>query len=185
MRLFLAIELTPELKRSLTRIVEALRPVGRTVRWVGTEQMHLTLKFLGELPDSALADVCGACEGVAAAAAACELVLDRAGYFGPANRVRVIWGGSSQTPAALSETARRCDDAFEALGVAAEQRPFAAHITLGRVKLDDSRGKLSSAVDAIKVIPARQPVTEMTLFESRLGPRGPQYTVVGRYGFRG
>lgn len=183
MRLFLAIELAPELKRSLTRIVEALRPVGRSVRWVGTDQMHLTLKFLGEMPDAAVADVRGACERVAAAATACELVLDRAGYFGPANRVRVIWGGSLQTPAELSATARRCDEAFEPLGVAAEGRPFATHMTLGRVKLDDSRGKLASAVDAITVVPARQMVTGMTLFESRLSPRGPQYAAVAQYGF--
>lgn len=183
MRVFVAIELTGPMKRSLHRMIEGLSQFRRSVRWVIESQMHLTLKFLGEVPDGQAAKICEACERVAAECEAFQLALGCAGCFPPNGRVRVIWGGSSTTPLALSACAARCEDAFAELGFDRETRPFSVHMTIGRVRQDDTRGRLRKAVSEIKVTTMRQEVGSMTLFESVLSPGGPRYNVMGNYPF--
>lgn len=185
MRLFLAIELERPAKRSLLDLISGLSEFRRSVRWVSEQQMHLTLKFLGEVGDEDVGGICEACEGVAAGCEPFEFVLDSVGCFPPEGRVRVIWGGCSQMPPALSACAGRCEDALSELGIAREGRPFSAHMTVGRVRHDDTRGRLRRAVGAISVNRARQHVDSMTLFESVLSPGGARYSTVGRYPFGG
>lgn len=183
MRLFVAIELDPDLKRSLQVMIDGLSEFRRTVRWVTKEQMHVTLKFLGEVDRENVAAVCEACAEVAAGCEPFEFALDSTGCFPPKGRVRVIWGGSSQTCPELLACASGCEDAFEKLGFARETRPFSTHMTIGRVRQDDTQGRLRKALDEMAIRPARQNADSMTLFQSVLSPRGAKYSVVGQYPF--
>ena len=120
LRLFVAIELGPDLKRSLQAMIDGLSEFRGTVRWVTKEQMHVTLKFLGEVGREKVAAVCEACKKVASSCQPFEFRLDTSGCFPPEGRVRVIWGGSSDTCPELLACASGCEDAFEKLGF--EQR---------------------------------------------------------------
>jgi 2'-5' RNA ligase len=182
-RLFVAIELDHPIKRTLLHIAEGLKDFRRTVRWASEHQMHLTLKFLGEVPDDKVPAVSDACARVAAQCKPFEFVLNSAGCFPRDGRVRIVWGGCSFTPGELAECVGKCEDAFETLGFARENRPFTPHVTIGRVKVDDTRGRLRRAVEALRVTRVTEHVQSMTLFQSILSPAGARYVVVGTFPF--
>lgn len=184
MRLFVAIELEHPLRRVLLRISDDLSSFGKTIRWLKADQMHLTLKFLGEVPDGNVNAVCQTCAKVAAESAAFELTVDHCGCFPPSGKVRVIWGGG-ETPAGLLACAARCEDALESLGFQRESRPFAAHVTVGRVRDDRTNGRLREAIGGLRIKKASQPAKELTVFRSELTPRGAIHTALGRFRFGG
>ncbi len=183
MRVFVAIELEHALKRSLLRVGEALSAFRKDVRWVKESQMHVTLKFLGEVDDGRVSDVCDACRQAAARSTSFTLSLDGCGCFPPHGKVRVVWGGTTTTPGELVDCALGCEDALANLGFDREQRPFAAHMTVGRVRNDRTNGRLREAVEATTLRSASQWVNSLTVFQSVLQPHGPQYTPIGRFRF--
>lgn len=141
--------------------------------------MHLTLAFLGRTPDERLADVTAAVTSAAGTANAFDVELDRPGRFPPTGRPRVVYlgvGAGGPAVLALGERVRaelaRSDLAFDA-------KPLRAHVTLGRVKEDstlvDARA-IAASVAAMRVPHLRFRIDSVTVFESRLSPRGPKYT---------
>ncbi len=183
MRLFVAIELEDALKRSLFAMIDGLSEFRRDVRWVKAEQMHLTVKFLGEVASEDLGQVQDACGQSAAGCGPFTLAIDGAGCFGPRGKVRVIWGGMKSPPPELLDYAAGCEDALAELGFEREQRPFSAHMTIGRVRDDRSGGRLREAVETLRTRETSQNVDTITLFQSELRPEGARYTVLGRYPF--
>jgi len=184
-RLFLALDIAPHLKDAIGRLKDRLARFQHVVRWVGREQTHMTLKFIGESAADALGDIRSACSNVAAQSSPFEWSLERVGCFPPNGKVRVLWAGASQTPPELLAMAERCDTVMQTVGIARESRPFAAHVTFGRVRNDDSGGKLRAAVDKLDVKTKKQRIVAMTLFESTLKPEGPQYGVIATFPFGG
>lgn len=185
MRLFVAIELEHPLRRVLLRMSDDLSSFAKDVRWIKADQMHLTLKFLGEVSEGNVDAVCQTCAKVAAESAAFALTVDRCGCFPPSGKVRVIWGGGGETPPGLSACAARCEDALESLGFQRESRPFAAHLTVGRVRDDRTDGRLREAIGGLRIKKASQPAKELTVFRSELTPRGAIHTALGRFRFGG
>ncbi len=185
MRVFVAIELEQPLKTSLGKLTDALSAFRKDVRWVKPHQMHLTLKFLGEVADDRVPALCDAAREVAAASTPFTLELDRCGCFPPKGKVRVIWGGTDSCPGELLDCAARGEDAYENLGFARERRPFAAHMTVGRVRDDRSDGRMRDAIDALEINRARQSVDSITVIQSVLGPAGASYSALGRFRFGG
>lgn len=181
MRCFVAIELSDEIRRQLGAIQRKHASLGRAVRWVKPEQIHLTLKFLGEIPE---ADVPGACEivrAVAAGHAPVEFSVGGAGCFPPGGSARVLWVGLDEPTGALGRLRDAFEEAFEALGVARERRAFSPHLTLARV--NDSRA--SAAVRDIARGEAgfsagRQRAGEVVLFQSILAQSGATYVPLAR-----
>ncbi len=178
MRLFVAITLNDDIRQALARVQARLRPTCDGVRWVEPELLHLTVKFLGDVADGRVPDVS---EGLALAASQCspfELDLTGCGCFPEGKAVRVIWAGVQDPTGAL----RRCVELVEVcmaeLDFPREDRPFAAHLTLGRVKEDRSGGRLRTRVAEASLDPRRISVAALTLMESVLSPRGPLYTPV-------
>jgi 2'-5' RNA ligase len=178
-----AIELDHPIKRALLHVADSLREFRRTVRWASEHQMHLTLKFLGEVPDDKVPDVTDGCARIAAECEPFEFVLNRTGCFPPEGRVRIVWGGSSVTPDELAHCVHKCEDVFEQIGFARENRPFTPHVTIGRVKVDDTRGRLRRAVSDLRIARVAEHVESMTLFQSILSPAGARYVVAGTFRF--
>ncbi len=184
-RLFVALDPPEAVRRRLAALaVELRRSAGRhadEVRWVPPENVHLTLQFLGAVPEERVGEIEGAIRAAAAAARPLSLELRGAGGFPNARRPRVLWaglGGEVEPLAALvAELGRR----LAPLGFAPEDRPFSAHLTLGRAR--DGRGApglagaLAHAAEATGT-PWR--AAEVTLFESHLSPKGPRYEAVLR-----
>jgi 2'-5' RNA ligase len=179
-RAFIAIELPPAVKEALGAVARALgeRIPRGAVRWVRPEQMHLTLRFLGDTPLDRLPAVGQAMDAATARSRPFELRLDGVGCFPNRSRPRVIWvglaaaGGDESAPLLALKTA--LDKALTPLGWPPEDKPFRAHLTLGRVK--DERG-IQGVEWAADVPPLPIPVNAIHLIESQLRPDGPVYTV--------
>jgi RNA 2',3'-cyclic 3'-phosphodiesterase len=177
-RLFVAINLPDGVKDRLI----GLRTDIPTARWVRPEQMHLTLRFIG---DTILANKVEAIDEamMSITAAAFDLALYGVGRFPPGHRKppRVLWVGIAPQPD-LNRLQHAVEQALESVGFEPDSRPFSAHITLARLK---SYGLLPEVADFLHahvdfaVDPFR--VSEFRLYESELTPRGPRYVVRGRY----
>jgi len=185
-RLFVALEPPAPVRRRLAAIaVELRRDAGRAadeIRWVAPENVHLTLQFLGAVPEERVPDVEAALHGAATGARPLALEVRGAGGFPNARRPRVLWAGLAGDIAPLTALAAEVGRRLAPLGFPPEDRPFSPHLTLGRAR--DRRGApglagaLASAAQAAGT-PWR--ASELTLFESHLSPKGPRYEVVARF----
>ncbi len=179
-RAFIAIDLPPAVKDALGEVARALgeRVLRGAVRWVRPEQMHLTLRFLGDTPTDGLPAVQQAMDAAAAASRPFALRLGGVGCFPNSSRPRVVWvglaapGGGDSAPLLALKAA--LDEALTPLGWPPEDRPFRAHLTLGRVK--DERAA-RGVVWTHDVPGLEAPVRAIHLIESQLRPDGPIYTV--------
>lgn len=180
MRLFIAIDVQPDIKAGLLRLAGRVLTDGAEVRWSRADQIHLTLKFVGEVADELLAPISEVVRRTAQQAPAFDLQIGGAGCFPPAGPVRIVWVGGHDPSGTLLKAVQGLEDGLEPLGVARETRTFSEHFTIGRVKFDRSRGKLREAVQAAAWEGGRQRVTELVLYQSMLSKGSAQYTPVLR-----
>lgn len=180
-RLFVAIELDAAVKRVLISAQKALRRFDSMVRWTGESQMHLTLKFLGEVPDGNVPRICEALAVAAEELRVFELAATSGGCYPPKGRVRTVWVGIENVDGHLMECQRTVEAALDAADYPPESRPFSAHLTLGRVKTDTSAGRLRSAVETLNATEASQQVDKIVLMESQLSSTGAKHTPLGAW----
>lgn len=175
-RLFIAIELPEAVQDLLTETAVALAKnvPDRAVRWVSREQMHLTLRFLGDTAVSQLPALQDHLDQVAAQHPAFQLRLDGLGAFPNRKRPRVVWAGLAGEVAVLQAMQAAVEDRVVSMGWVREERPFSPHITLGRVK-DASGAQALNWQVGLASVAVR--VTAVKLVQSELRPSGPVYTV--------
>jgi 2'-5' RNA ligase len=154
--------------------VERLRPLARDVAWVAPANLHVTLKFLGGVEASRVEGVAAALHEAATGLAAFDLAIEGLGAFPSRTRPRVLWAGLGVGAAVAATLAERVDTALAGLGFPAETRPFAGHVTLGRVREPRANPRLAEALGA-QVAFGRQPVGGVSLMRSDLSPRGARY----------
>jgi 2'-5' RNA ligase len=141
---------------------------------VAESNLHVTLKFLGQVEAARVESIAAALERVGARTPAFELAVRGLGAFPAPARARVVWAGL-EPAARLAALAADVDTALATLGFARESRPFAAHVTLGRVR--ESRRNPSLADALARPAPCgRLPVSRLSLMRSELHPRGARYT---------
>jgi len=177
MRLFVAIGLTPEVRTRLARALTVLRGAGGPATWVAPENLHLTLKFLGELPDSRVSEALEATRRAAWRTGPFDLEIAGVSAF-PERRPRVIAARASDSPPTLSRLAGALTDALAPLGVPREERPFKAHVTLGRIRERPPNALLHAVTALSGERFGDQAVTEIALVGSRLGASGAVYTLL-------
>jgi 2'-5' RNA ligase len=180
-RTFIAVEISPEVLARAAELSAALRPAGADVKWVETHNLHLTVKFLGDVQDEQLADVIRAVQGAAAKVEPFELEVHGAGAFPNAGRPRTIWLGARDGSEAMADLAAAIEKALKPLGFSPEHRRFQPHLTIGRVR-EVRRGlkELSERLWQFADFAAgRTPVEEAIVFSSDLTPRGPIYQRLG------
>ncbi len=184
-RLFVALEPPDAVRRRLAAAAGAIRrgagAAASEIRWVAEDNLHLTLQFLGAVPEERVEAVERAVAEAAAAARPMSLEVKGAGGFPNARRPRVVWLGLAGDVAALSALVAELGRRLAPLGFPPEARAFSAHLTLGRAR--DPRGApgLGGALAAASQdegIAWR--ASELVLFESHLSPRGPRYEAVRR-----
>ncbi|MBU4565204.1 MAG: RNA 2',3'-cyclic phosphodiesterase [Desulfarculus sp.] len=134
MRSFIALEMPPEVKEFAAGLIKELKPSGADVKWVEPMNLHLTLKFLGEVDPSATADIITALEGALAGRSAPGLSAAGCGAFPNARSPKVVWLGLGGQTDLVAQMARAVETALEPLGFEAEKRAFKPHLTLGRVR---------------------------------------------------
>ena len=181
MRVFLALELDDSIKKQLIRLQQRLDAVGAEVRWVHSQQIHLTMKFLGELSDELAADLCRLCQNVSAQFGPFEFEVRGAGCFSNHGRPRVIWIGIGDPSGFVRRLHERIEKTLAPLGLRRELRAFKPHVTLGRVRSGKNTLDLRSAVKKNEDFDAGvQQAQEITVLSSQLSPDGPVHTVIGR-----
>jgi len=176
MRTFIAIEISEEIRDSLAQIQSHLKYAGADVKWVVPGNIHLTLKFLGEITEERCAKVKSALDSIAATAKPFELSIKDIGAFPKLEYPRVIWVGLDKGAKESVDLAAKVDDALSTLGFQKETRPFAAHLTIGRVRSSKNKEALKEKVTNHKPqVTGPHLVTSVTLFQSTLTPRGSIY----------
>jgi RNA 2',3'-cyclic 3'-phosphodiesterase len=176
-RAFLAIELPEALRPGLAQVQEELKRSRADVRWVAVNNIHLTLKFFGNVPDEEIDTLALAAREAAAETAPLQLQATVAGAFPSPNAPRVVWLGLGGDLVPLTQLFYRLEKAFAALGYPPETRAFSPHLTLGRVKSPANRERLAKLLANLP--PVDWPpfeVKELILFQSVLSPKGSKYT---------
>jgi len=141
--------------------------------------MHLTLAFLGSTPDDRLDAVIAAVRSAADGHAAFDIELDHAGRFPKSGPPRVAWLGMSAGADDASALATAVRDALVARSIAFDEKPFRAHVTLGRVRekatTKEARA-IATALDAVRMSPLRFTADAVHVIESHVSSKGPRYT---------
>jgi 2'-5' RNA ligase len=180
-RLFIAVELSAEVRRWITDQRNRLEPrmPSGAVRWVQPDGIHLTLIFLGETPSGRMDEIR---KGMALATAVFppfSLAVSDLGCFPNIARPRVVWTGLQPSPD-LMNLQLRLEDELAATGFPREQRAFSPHLTLGRVRDGIAVDELRQIGSAVKGSGATEgihmEVKEVCLFRSILQPSGAEYT---------
>jgi len=171
MRTFIAIELPQDIKDSLSALQDKLKTAPAEVRWVKHENIHLTLKFLGEIDAKQLDKIKLILQEVARDHHEFKTRVSTLGVFPNLNYPRVIWVGLDKNDEPVQKIVQDLEEKIAKLGIAKEKRTFTSHITIGRVKL----GKF--------IAPENQAsreftVHKITLFKSTLTPGGPVYEIL-------
>lgn len=174
-RLFVALDFPVEIR-------ERLAGLGGGVpgaRWTDAENLHLTLRFIGEVPDDQLADVDRALAEIAAPAF--DLVLDGVGVFGSGRNARVLWAGVERNEA-LAHLQHKVESALVRAGIPAEERKFSPHVTLARLRdaPQDRIGRFIADRGLFRAGPIR--IGHFTLYRSHLGKGAAVYESLREYG---
>jgi 2'-5' RNA ligase len=180
-RTFIAVELAKPIREKIVDLQEELGRTGVEVKWTEPENLHVTLIFLGEVPDTELHAICRLVSDGVAGTGPFSLSVQAVGCFPHVRRPRVVWVGVG---AGTQELVKIHDD-LEAplfdLGYRTEDRKYTPHITLGRVKSAGPTDKLTAAIQKNAGWQGgEQVVSEIHIMGSELTPNGPRYTVLGR-----
>ncbi|NLX59923.1 MAG: RNA 2',3'-cyclic phosphodiesterase [Phycisphaerae bacterium] len=180
LRLFIAVELPEEVRRLLAAVERDLRQADADVSWSRPENMHLTLKFLGDTPEDFVGEIAAALDAAAAACPRHAATLGGVGAFPTVRRPRVVWVGLDEPTGRLAELQKAVDDVTADL-VPPDPRGFTPHLTLGRVRSQRNAERLAGLVDGYRLTSAAAvPVNEIVLIRSELARSGPTYTPLHR-----
>ena len=181
MRLFVAVNLPSEIRERLAAVQDRLRRAQADVSWVRAENIHVTLKFLGETEAKRLERIRPALAEVARAGVPFPIEVSGVGSFG--GRIpRVVWVGVGEGAEPLTQLAGQVEDALGGVGFPKERRGFTAHLTLGRVRSPRNAEALLTALEEAKAEPfGVAEITQFELMQSELRPSGSVYTVLEKF----
>jgi 2'-5' RNA ligase len=180
-RTFIAVDLDKVVRQRTIALQETLKESGTEVKWVGPENLHVTLLFLGEVDEREVPEVCRLVAETAGEHPKFTMSVESSGGFPNSLRPRIVWVGVGAGTQELCSIHDDLETAFLNLGFRREDRKYSPHITLGRVKSDRPTESLATAL-------AQQAgwkggeiqVTELLVMGSKLTPEGPEYTVLSR-----
>jgi RNA 2',3'-cyclic 3'-phosphodiesterase len=185
MRCFIAIDIDDKIRKELGDLQRQLQnkaPVKKgDVKWVRPEAIHLTLKFLGEIKDKEVADICNIVKKAADENKSFELDIETVGYFG-GKSARVLWVGTGEG----SDNLRRLQDELEQQLISAgwpeETREFAGHLTICRVRNSKAGVSLAQISEDYKDYKLGTiSADSISVYQSELTPDGPVYTLLANY----
>jgi 2'-5' RNA ligase len=185
-RTFVAANFDAALREQLFAAAAPLRDAAPSVAWVKSHLLHMTLKFLGEQSVDFVAQLTASLESLLIEHPPGSVRLQGYGAFPNFRDARVVWMGGNDSdtgnkqPLALAGLAKAVDDACASLGIAREERPFRAHVTLGRVRkrLSRSESRRLEEIAAQRHEAFPWHVGSVDIMRSDLGPAGPTYTVL-------
>lgn len=178
-RAFIAIEIDREIQNSLGNLINQINKTSLgSVKWTPSQNIHLTLKFLGDVETWELTTINQLVRNVANQAQSFNAVITNLGAFPTLNNPRIIWIGL-EAPQILFLLARTIEDSARSLGFDSEERSFTPHLTLGRVRPGITKvqqDQLAGTLRSISLLKYDQiQINSITLFQSILKPGGAEY----------
>lgn len=185
MRCFIAIDIDEPTRTAIEHLQKELASKvdikKSDVKWVNSTNIHLTLKFLGEIKDKQVVQACDITKEVAARHTGFDIDIEKVGCFG-GRTARVVWVGTGQGSDKLSELQKDLDQQLTQAGFAEENRAFWAHLTLCRIRNPKAGIKLAQLVEdytdyKLSTISA----DAILVYQSQLTPQGPIYTLLAEH----
>jgi RNA 2',3'-cyclic 3'-phosphodiesterase len=179
-RIFIAIEIDNTVRSCTEELIRIFRTADADVKWVEVQNLHLTLQFLGEVPDDLIASVCKAVEQGAARVQPFDLEVGSAGAFPNSYKPRTLWiGAKSGSPQMVNLHDNIALELAE-FGFRDEERQYQTHLTIGRTRTAKNIAKLSQLLKQLAEFNAgKMHVEKAIVFSSRLECGGPIYNVLG------
>ena len=184
MRAFIDIELSEAVRRAIEEFIAEFRKWGVRASWVKPENLHLTLRFLGEVDEATLAGLGDSLARAYRGTAPFCLEVAGAGCFPNPRRPSVLWAGVPDAPEVLWTVQAIAETAAREWGLKAEGKTYTPHVTVARIR--DSRGRdgLSKCLDEAKRFRAGEfAVQNVSLFSSTLTPQGAIYRKLREFPF--
>lgn len=192
MRLFIALDINEVIRERITRFVEGVNGFAPDARWAKPESLHVTLKFIGEQPETAVEQIKAALSTIASSRA--EIHFHGYGFFPTAKSARVFWIGMEAGPQ-LATLAMEIDEKMASLGIPKEDRAFSPHLTLARGpgrsgspkrhQTDATNRNFRRLQEKLAVLPAPEFGTMTArgifLYQSQLSPKGSKYTKLAAF----
>jgi 2'-5' RNA ligase len=185
MRCFIAIDIDEEIRKALGNLQQRLAAnvdmKKSDVKWVRPDNIHLTLKFLGEVKDAKIVEVCNIVRDVAAQRRSFELNVKTVGYFG-GRSARVLWVGTTDKSNNLQQLQKDIEEQLVVAGWPQDARDFTGHLTLCRIRNPKAGIKLAQITEDYKDFQLGTILADsVSVYQSQLTPAGPVYTVMGNY----
>ena len=186
-RAFLAIDPPENILQAMSSLQEKLkREISGRISWTKPQGQHLTLKFFGDISTEDVKNICSAVQNRITSEPSLNLKIEKLGVFPGARRPLVIWCGVTGDVENLSVLQRKLDSDFAGIGFPGENRPFRAHLTLGRIKDPSDLTGISEALTKYSAFAAGEfNCTELILFQSKLSPQGATYTKLAEFALGG
>jgi 2'-5' RNA ligase len=188
LRLFVACEIPEDARRVIASAIETLRQrSGEAVRWVRPDGLHVTLKFLGEVPLRNMPRVKLACQEAVAGHSPFTLEFASIGTFGGREGLRLMWAGIAGDVLRLEALVRSMNTALAVVGFEPERRPFRPHLTLGRVRDEiptRKRAEIEVAVGKLDIPETPWRVSHVSLMRSHLLAGGARYETLATFPLR-
>lgn len=183
-RTFCAIELPETVRERLADHAKQLRQEvpQASASWSKPENVHLTLKFFGNVPTQNLAKISAAAARVAGEFSPFQIRIGGTGVFPRRSRPQVLWIGVEDSSGRLSELQRRLEEEFAREGFAKEDRGYRPHLTIARLRRPEDARQLAEAHIQHKFDLIEIRIIEFVLFRSQLSPKGSIYTVISKHG---
>jgi RNA 2',3'-cyclic 3'-phosphodiesterase len=180
-RCFVAINLDKGLRRDLYHATEALRDIQCDVKWVPMENLHITLKFLGDTPEECIPKIGERLAAISGSHMPFRMKLHGAGIFPDRRRPRVVWIDILDSGEFI-KLYEKVEESLAIIGFQKDNRSFTPHLTIGRVRSPKGNASLVGMVEKLKendfgIIE----VEKISLMKSDLKPSGAQYTPVAEY----
>jgi len=184
-RLFIAIELPSNVRRTLADYIHHLREAvpEASASWAREENLHLTLKFLGDTALTRVEALSQAIQRVANSVGPFEMNIENRGVFPPNGQPRVLWIGVDDPFYSLTLLHQTLEDECAQAGFTREQRPFHPHLTIARLRKPHGARRLAQAHKEIGFDQQSVVVSHLALIRSELRSEGSRYTVIARHSF--
>jgi len=178
MRTFIAVEVPDTIKEQIAELENRLKGTGTDIKWVEPGNIHITLKFLGNVETHQPATIREGLSEALDPVSPFALTLGRTGAFPDLNRPRVFWVSVREGWDELTAMQQRIESELHTRGFVREERPFSPHLTIGRVRSPRGLAKLTDLVRSTAFETEPFPVARVAVVKSDLKPGGPVYTVI-------
>jgi 2'-5' RNA ligase len=186
-RTFIALDIGDDIKEKIGCAVEELKKTGLPVKWVDKKNLHITLKFIGELKEGEIENLAGVAEKACEGEKAFEVNFKDIGVFPTEKSPRVIWAGIEKGACYVSSLAKKIDCALSADNICKkEERKFKNHVTIGRVRDPGRVLDFSTVLGNYKDADfGSSKINGLYILKSTLTPDGPLYEVIKKIGLAG